>query len=371
LAQKVLIRAAAGPRVGAGHAMRCLALAQACQEQGGEVVFVMQPGFHAVEEKITKSKIPIYHTHDGDGGDEDVRQTLKTANQHGTDWIVVDGYDFGVDYQRQLKQAGHGLVWMDDYAHAAIRYADIVINQNIHTDRSMYLNSSEQTVFLLGTDFAMLRSEFRCCSRSPKKDPSGTLHLLVTLGGGDHEALVLKTIESLGGLKRISLEVSVVAGLVRQQNTKLAEAAASCRHPVRLIHDAQDMPGLMRWADVAVSAAGSTCWELAYLGVPHLMIVIAENQRRIAEGLHHYGSGISLGWFEDCSSDRLTTVLQRVCEDESGRRQMAERGRKLIDGQGVFRIIEKMKQIEVGGAHPAKCDRDPPPHSDETGLPEK
>jgi spore coat polysaccharide biosynthesis predicted glycosyltransferase SpsG len=102
------------------------------------------------------------------------------------------------------------------------------------------------------------------------------------------------------------------------------------------------MPGMMRWADVAISAGGSTCWELAFMGLPSLVIVVADNQRGIAAGLAEEGAAVSLGWHADLAPPDIARSVRSLADDAAARRRMTARGRRLVDGCGGDRLVREL-----------------------------
>jgi spore coat polysaccharide biosynthesis predicted glycosyltransferase SpsG len=102
----------------------------------------------------------------------------------------------------------------------------------------------------------------------------------------------------------------------------------------------------MRWADLAICAGGSTCWELAYMGVPSIILILAENQRGIAESLAEAGAADCLGWHADAGSGAITEAVARLVADPERRAALTRRGRRLVDGQGVERVVDALRDTE-------------------------
>jgi UDP-2,4-diacetamido-2,4,6-trideoxy-beta-L-altropyranose hydrolase len=96
---------------------------------------------------------------------------------------------------------------------------------------------------------------------------------------------------------------------------------------------------MMAWADLAVTSGGSTCWEVAFFGLPACVLVSAENQVASVARLHGERVVQSLGWASDCSVDRLMAALEGLVDDPDRRRDMSERGRSLVDGLGAERAV--------------------------------
>ncbi len=136
------------------------------------------------------------------------------------------------------------------------------------------------------------------------------------------------------------LEAKIVIGSSNRRLDEIREIAekADSSVAISIIVDAPDMAALMAWADVAVSAAGSTCWELAFMGLPALLIVLADNQTGIAGGLEKAGTAVNLGWHYELTESAITKQLALLLRDSSRRSDMSEKGRKIVDGQGCQRV---------------------------------
>src|SRR5215216_4793334 len=156
----LLIRADASAQIGTGHIMRCLALAQAWQAQGGAVTFAtMKTLPDALQTRLQNEHIVLHLLDTKPGSADDAAQTAALAASLGAA-VVVDGYHFGGDYQYTLKSAGLKLLFIDDNVHADHYYADFVLNQNIYANEAMYANREPRTILLLGPRYVLLRLEF-------------------------------------------------------------------------------------------------------------------------------------------------------------------------------------------------------------------
>ena len=160
----------------------------------------------------------------------------------------------------------------------------------------------------------------------------------MTLGGGDHENHTLKVIQALQKIDIHGLEATVVIGASNPHARVLEAAARQSRVPIRLIQNARNMPELMAWADVAVSGGGSTVWELAFMGVPTVLFMLADNQSKVAEALHRVGAVVSLEQADGIDLPELVEKLEAFLKG-SERLQMVQRMRTLVDGQGVSRVM--------------------------------
>jgi len=299
----LFIRADATTQIGTGHIMRCIALAQAWQDHGGKVTFLSQCESEALRRRILGEGfdlIPIEELHPDPS---DLTQTLKYLERsapcsmpHTSPWFVLDGYHFDQQYQKKVREAGYRLLVMDDTAHLARYHCDILVNQNIQSLEIRY-DCDGNTVKLLGPGYVLLRREFLKYRGFDRKATfEKARNILITLGGADPDNVTLKVIKALNMLKDPDFDVSLVVGPSNPHKEILKSAVLHTPCSMRLLDNVEDMPSLMVWADLAVSAGGSTCWELSFMGLPFVAVIIAENQEKIALELEQFGAGRNAGW---------------------------------------------------------------------------
>src|SRR5262249_17829448 len=106
-----------------------------------------------------------------------------------------------------------------------------------------------------------------------------------------------------------------------------------------LLYAVDDMPALMAWADVAIAAGGSSGWELAFMGLPAVLVTVAENQRLIAESLQRAGTAVHLGWHTEVTPARIAEAVRELLSDRAQRQCMSQAGRLLVDGKGAARVV--------------------------------
>jgi UDP-2,4-diacetamido-2,4,6-trideoxy-beta-L-altropyranose hydrolase len=269
----------------------------------------------------------------------------------------VDGYHFGAEYQKQIKDAGFSLLFIDDYGHADYYYADIVLNQNIYADMSFYYNFEPHTRFLFGTKYVLLRKEFLKYSDWHHDIPDVARRILVTLGGSDPENLTLKVIEAVKTVDVSGLEVIVVVGGMNPHFDLIHETVKDFPN-FTLLKYADNMPELMAWADIAISAGGSTCWELAYMGTPFITLIIADNQIKVADTLHTAKAAISIG-DKSFIEKRLKPALALLINSKELRQRLSINAKSLIDGEGCDRVINQMdgRKISLRRVNPVDCNQ--------------
>jgi UDP-2,4-diacetamido-2,4,6-trideoxy-beta-L-altropyranose hydrolase len=342
--KNLLIRADANTQFGTGHLMRCLALAQTWQDAGGTVQFVLARTTQDLKSHLTTESMDIVTLLDvSPGSARDAEATISVALQTGVSWAVVDGYHFGAEYQRSLKMAGLRVLLIDDYGHAKHYFADVVLNQNIGIDESLYLQREPYTHLLLGNQYVLLRREFWPWRGWRREISPEARKVLVTLGGSDPHNITLKVIKALQQVGIEDLEVIVVVG---GSNPHLQELESVTRHislATKIVHNVKNMPELMARADVAISAGGSTCWELAFIGVPTLILILANNQTLVAVGMDGAGAALNLGWHTSLNLNDIARSLREILLSFEKRRALALHGQQLVDGNGAKRVIRFLR----------------------------
>lgn len=155
---QVVFRVDASTQIGTGHVMRCLALAQPRQDTQGQPIFIMANPIPALEERLKSEGMKVVHLAAEPGSLADAQETAALAHQFEANWVVVDGYQFGSEYQKTIKISGLSLLFIDDYGHAEHYYADFVLNQNISADEQWYQHREPCTKLLLGWQVSPLLS---------------------------------------------------------------------------------------------------------------------------------------------------------------------------------------------------------------------
>ena len=281
----LIIRADADVQMGTGHVMRCLALAQAWQDQGGGAIFVMSQAPPALESRLLAEGMEVVRLAAPPGSAEDARETAVLAQSAGPSgwwWTAISS---GPTTSAWSRTPVLRLLFVDDYGHAEHYWADLVLNQNIYAHEDFYPSREAYTRLLLGTRYALLRREFFKWRGWQREIPEVARKILVTLGGGDPDNVTLKVLQALSQVEMDGLEVVVVAGGANPHFQELQAAANNFPHRMRLLANVDHMAELMAWADVAISGGGSTCWEMAFMGLPAITIILADNQRPVAEKL--------------------------------------------------------------------------------------
>jgi len=325
--------------------MRCLALAQAWKRAGGDVTFLVPEGLAGIEERVRAEGLLLETLPEESGVSSE--RFVRAALRANPSIVVLDGYGFGAHEQALLSGAGVRVLTVDDYGHASDYPVRWVLNQNPYAAPEMYPCANPDTRLLLGAEYALLRDEFLPWAGWKRTIPERARNILITVGGTDPENLSERILQSLELLRTGDLEVVLVVGSGNPHGDALQAAAERCRVPVHLERSVQDMPALMAWADVAISGAGGTSYELCYMGLPSLLFVVAENQRQSAERLSESGIAVNAGTTQEFRAEPFAHHLQSLIESSERRAAMSRRGRELVDGLGSERVCGALLDREL------------------------
>lgn len=336
---KLLVRADSSPEIGSGHVMRCLALSKAWQFSGGDVTFAFAEMLPALRLRLQGEGIDVMEIEGEPGSDEDMKQTGDFANRVHPEWMVVDGYRFPPTYYQRFRQTGLPCLAIDDDGRFHQYCADVVLNQNASANEAMYRCRQPYTKLLLGSSFVLLRPEFTRV-RPEHEIPSVARKLLVTMGGSDPENVTMKVVQALIEIAGGEVEIRVVLGAGYRHLAELRALVSSLSASIFLEENPPDMVPLMAWADLAISAAGGTCWELAYMGVPAVVIAISGDQQGIAQTMEARGAAHSLGCHRDVAASQILAIVRDLMNNSQRRSDMSSAGRRLVDGLGPKRVVE-------------------------------
>lgn len=346
---KLIIRADANPIIGIGHVMRCIALAQLWKREKGEIIFLSECP-PSIADRITSSGFDLVHIQASLQGVSAIDATIACIKAEKPDWFVLDGYHFTHVLQKAIRSAGTQLLILDDYNHLSFYDADILLNQTPKAWQFEY-KTPHDTFRLMGSRFTMLRDEFVSADYpppSPSHDKAS--NILVTMGGADPENVTGKIIQSIDLIPNKKLNIKLLLGPTNPHYTAINHLLSSSGRHYEIITDTTDMPRLLLWAHMAISAGGSTAWELSYFGIPAIYIITSENQKAIVTELSDSGAGINGGWHQKINIKILSDQIIRLLKSPSARNRMAKNGKALVDGKGRQRVVLAMKSC-IGKAN--------------------
>ncbi len=334
-----IFRTDASPAIGLGHLSRCLTLAQALGEQGAATAVAMRepsPAGAAKVEAAGSELLPLSGEMDLA---RDLAATLELVRRRGAAGVVLDGYQFDQAYLDGLA-AGACTLFFDELMAFDFQTA-LVLNQNLYARAEEY-RCSAKTRLLLGAQYAVLRREFvEARPAGAREQAPRARRLLVNFGGSDPTDLTSRALTGLAAA-RGEYEIKVVLGGANPHAQKVRAAAAGLPHQVEILTDISNMAQVMNWAELALSASGTTTLEMCCLGLPAVLVIQVENQRRIGEEMGRRGLALQLGWWEEVSGEMMAAGVDELAADMARREAFSRAGLKAVDGQGAARVAKAL-----------------------------
>jgi spore coat polysaccharide biosynthesis predicted glycosyltransferase SpsG len=345
---RVLFRADARHGIGAGHVLRCLAIAQACRDEEAhgsreslaELLLVSTDLPQALRRRWEAEGARVVDPSREGGATEpeaSLRALVRTWRPHVT---VLDGYHLDQLTEGALTATGAKLVVLDDNHERDTSRADLVINAGAHAASIDY----GPTASLRGLPFALLRRELRHATSAPgpSTDALCAAPVLVTLGGSDPRDLTAPLVE------RLVARGLPVAALLGDLHARGARLDGACTLPgVERLEAREDIVPLLSRVGWAVSAAGGTALELTALGHPVVALATVPNQRAAAHALP--GPSFDLVGLEGAALEHaLDAAVDAVIaarRDHTRSRTLAAVGRARIDGQGAVRVAHALASL--------------------------
>jgi UDP-2,4-diacetamido-2,4,6-trideoxy-beta-L-altropyranose hydrolase len=336
----LLLRYEATPALGTGHAMRCLALAQEWVRRGGRAIFAMGGSDAALSARLESSGMSVSVSHSVPGSAEDAAETAALARALGVCWVVVDGPMFGAAWDSAWPVELR-LLRIDDNGLGRPFRADILLNQNLGASAGEYPAKPGSCRQLLGPEYALLRPEFLRMGVMGN-GPARTGRIVVTLGGSDPACATERVLAALLQPSAQGVEAEFIIGAANPRRATLAAAIAVLEPRLQVVVAPADLAERFARAAFAVTAGGTTLYELALLRTPMLVLCTAENQRRTCERFAAAGAVLFAGWHADAGPEALAGMIVVLAGDAAGRAELAERAAGVVDGRGAARVVDAM-----------------------------
>jgi UDP-2,4-diacetamido-2,4,6-trideoxy-beta-L-altropyranose hydrolase len=290
--------------------------------------------------------------------EQDAAQTIAGLQRDRLDWLVVDHYGLDAEWEKLLRPYSRKIMVIDDLANRS-HNADVLLDQNYSTTGvARYLNLvPRECVTLAGPRFALLRPEYRDYRFAASRPARPVTRVLAFMGGSDHLDVTGKVLEAFCTPKLEDVRLDIVVGSNYHFEEKLQRRAAQ-RPQTHLYSQRPHLADLMAAADMAVGAGGATTWERMCLGLPSVVISIAENQRPSCEALAQDELIVYLGPATDVDVPRLTTTVLEMVQEPERLRAHGRSIQALVDGHGVKRVVEVLRpssdrELYVRAAHTA------------------
>jgi UDP-2,4-diacetamido-2,4,6-trideoxy-beta-L-altropyranose hydrolase len=355
----VVIRTDASLEIGTGHVMRCITLAKQLKREGANITFVCRnfpgnsisfiqsQGFHVYSLSFSKNQNHGQWIRDNWQKDaEETKQIIQNLKKK-TDLLIVDHYGLDSKWENDFRKTVTRIMVIDDLADRS-HDCDLLLDQNYYLDmQNRYIGLIPDTsIQLLGPDYVLLRDEFLSINLKEIKRDGKINNILVFFGGTDPTGETLKALQAIQELNRIDIEFNVVVGA---SNLKKVEIKKKCEQMsnVTFFCQVSNMAELMMKADLAIGAGGTTSWERCYLGLPSILIIVADNQKEVTQAIAQKGAALLLGESSLVSDMVISKVLNALIGNLTKLYEMMRRSWKIVNPNIVKEQLVTKKIMEL------------------------
>lgn len=356
---RAIFRADASRTIGTGHVMRCLSLADELTSAGAHVQFVCR--LHDGHLKSTIEGrgyrfrgLPVTEASDNDlahsswlgaTNEMDAAQCIELMDGQAPDLVVVDHYALDHRWESEIaRQTSARVVVIDDLADRRHDCA-VLIDQTLGRSPSAYNGLvGEKTSLCVGAEYALLHSRFRHLreTASSNRFNSEPKQMLLTMGGVDQANLTARLVSALATVDEMAgWHLNVVLGGANPHRDAVEMALGRYPFSHEINVAVKDMASLIARSALAITAAGSTVWELLCLGVPPILVVSALNQEVIASNVVASGAG----WQLSADRPEMEIIRAAVSLDEEAWRGYVSKAARQVDGKGAQRVVRTLEAL--------------------------
>lgn len=336
----IIFRADGNPKIGSGHIMRCLSIADAAKEQGKECCFFTADDCFAATIRERGFVCDVLQTSYCDMNAEQGKLAVL-LERYRPEAIVADSYFVTPEYLAFLGRFAE-VTYLDDLA--AFAYpVKRVVNYNIYGPDIDYAALYGKAgiplpQLLLGPGYAPLRRQFQNLElREPRQKVQD---IFISTGGADSQHIALQLAQYLAAQTTQTLFNGVryhfVVGAMNADLPDLQSVARECA-AITIHQNVQNMAQLMQQCDLAIAAAGSTLYELCACGVPTVTYALADNQLPGMRAFEQKDVMAAVGDVRPMKSPAMPIWSQAInlASDFERRRQMAFKMKTLVDANGA------------------------------------
>lgn len=352
---KVVFRVDASVQMGTGHFIRCLTLAEVLRQHGAEIRFICRDHPGNLIPLLQQKKIPVsvlsapkpsialgdgYKAWVGDTQAEDARQTIAVLKDESADLLVVDHYGLEIDWEQKMRPYVKKLMVIDDLANRH-HDCDLLLDQNFSEENEAKYAGlvSPGCRLLVGPRYALLNPAYNSLQSKLGTKTGVVRRIFVYFGGSDPSNMTGLALQALSSPALRHLAVDLVIG-ANNSNRAIVEENAATRGGVRVFGPLPNLAELMIESDLAIGAGGATTWERMCLGLPSIVISIAENQRPSSKALAKKGLIQYAGHYPNVTSFQLSTLISEQLCEVGKLDEVRCLNRLLVDGIGVYRVAE-------------------------------
>jgi UDP-2,4-diacetamido-2,4,6-trideoxy-beta-L-altropyranose hydrolase len=354
----VFFRVDASSQIGSGHVIRCLTLAKALKKQGIISKFICRSYKNNLIKKIKKENFEVaiipnsikvkshqsnkknldlnYPNRIGSNWREDAEQTIHILSKVKIDWLIVDHYGIDIRWEKKIRPYTKKIMVIDDLANRN-HDCDLLLDQNLINNLKYRYKSllPKYCSTLLGPQYALLQEEYKDLHLGVSKRIGNTKRILVYFGDTNQNNLIEMILDAFFKLERKDINLDIVINSKSLIKKKIKQLSKK-NNNIKIYSDLTSLSSLMIKADLAIGACGTTTWERCCLGLPSIVITIANHQKPIAKELNKLGSIYWLGHYDMINNKLIYDILKNFIDQNLESYSVASK--RITNGCGAEKV---------------------------------
>jgi len=355
---KIYIRADGDKNIGTGHIMRCLTLALQLKKHEADVAFISHENSRHLEDMVRSHGIDVFFLPDSTpcakpeqimAGDDMLKDAANTCEiikkEGGADLVIIDHYGIDFKWENALREVSKKIMVIDDLANRK-HDCDILLDQNFYIDAQSRYDGlvPDACIRLLGPAYALLRDEFT--NLPARKFNEQVENIVISFGGSDPDNFTGRVLEILSNNKYLGVNINVVAGVASAHKDVVEDICL--KHSNMHFHYQIDyMAKLMNEADLFIGAGGATSLERVAIGLPSIVIAIADNQQEVCDNLAKADLAKYAGNKNDFDIVLFEKILDGAIDDINWRKQVLEKSCEYSQVSGAGKVCAYIKSFDV------------------------
>jgi len=345
------IRVDASNSIGTGHVVRCLALAIKLKAYKVNIVFICKLLKGNLIKTIHERGFPVFELDEKTNGpdfywEQDALQCINIFQNAKIDCLIVDHYSLDFRWEKLIKSISRNIVVIDDLADRK-HTCDMLVDQNWFGEKTetRYISLLPAICkYYLGPKYALLGPDYEKPEINQNIRDGAIKSILVFLGGSDPDNQTSKVLNALSHPSFSHIHVDVVLGINHKFVANI-NSLALIRKRTKIFQNIPSLAPLMNTADLMISGGGVITWEKMCIGLPSIVISIANNQIEMNKSLMEAGYINYIGHYLDVTEENIILKLQQLLSKKELLKKQSKIGKRLVDGLGINRISRNILDL--------------------------
>lgn len=337
--RSITILAEGNSEMGLGHVSRCITLGKEFRLQGWNVYFVSN--YSEGIRKLEENDFDIF-SYSKSSENEKLKELTNIINNKNVSLVLIDSYTIRIDFFNNFRKAFNGKIAYIDDLNNFIYPVDILIHGSVLGQIYQYKMNYKNTLILDGLQYNLLRDEFKNLPSKQIKD--NVKEILLTAGGADFKNMTTKVINIFVESQLLeTFQLNVVIGSAFENIDEIYELSKK-NNNIKTYYNPKSIAEIMIRSDIAITAAGSTVYELFATGTPSVALITSNNQKIFIEELEKEGLLVNGGMLEVLDINILLEKLSYLIKKSENRIKMSHLTQQLLDGYGATRVVQDIEK---------------------------